>query len=312
LLNKMKIRVSSYNYRRRNVKNNIAVPSHARSKPRLSGASVRISKKYPLKSSKQQLNKSIKDGNSKIKRKLSVKELEKLRQIEVDSMNKNDTYNKYSKNGKFTKERSDFQDKIVNKNFNKKGTIDKKDPDLYIFGGVPGSGKSQLKEYVPEKAVKIDSDEYKMQLAKKDKSPIKRFPLAHAGQLHEEATYVVEKSHKKALKNKNNIILDATFSDSTKGKKLIDRYKKQGYDVHFYGTQLKPHVSVNRATDRFLTSKEGRYVPLKIIAKKGNRISSNVIKGTKYTDSAIVIDTSKRPSKVVYTKGNNKKNYRNP
>ena len=66
---------------------------------------------------------------------------------------------------------------------------------------------------------------------------------------------------------------------------------------------------MNRVTNRFL-NETGRYVPLKVISSKGNRINRNLFKLKDYTDTHRLYDTTTWKVKLINRKGNLYKNYR--
>jgi len=267
--------------------------------------------KYPLKSSQSQINKSINIGENRIRNKLNKKQYSKIKDIEKRSASGKGTHTRYSRNGKFFKSRSRLHDSILRKTFKNNKTIDIQDPDLYIVGGVAGSGKSStLIPLIPEEVITIDSDEFKKELAKKDKSPLKKYPLAHAGLLHKESSFLYDESIKKSLKERRDVALDSTLRNKEKTKKIVTDFKKAGYDIHLLGTQIKPHKSIERAVGRFINDKSGRYVPLNVIGNSGNHINANVIGFIKDVDTHVIMDTTKRPATLVSKEGNILKNYR--
>ena len=267
----------------------------------------KIPSKYPLISSQKQIDDAIKIARKKLNDNLSNDEIKKLNQIQRDFQSGKDTVHKYSKKGErgqLIAQRLTFHNKILNNQFKDKSTIDTRDPDLYILGGVPGSGKTEvLGKKINEKTVMIDNDNYKLLLAKKDKSPIAKYVLAHAALLHEEASILFDKAKKRALNEKRDVTLDMTFASFDKGKDIISKFKKAGYDVHLLGTQKFVHQTIPNTVSRFL--KKGRYVPPSVPAKKGNQINRNVLAARKLTNTHLIIDTSikGKPHLVSSTKG---------
>ena len=163
-------------------------------------------KKYPLKSSNAQLKAAIKEANMILARKLTKRERQILRKIQMDFIRGKDSFRKHSKNGILTLMRRKFHDTIIRAKFKDKRSIDRKDPDLYILGGIAGSGKSEvLLKRIPKDTLVIDSDAFKGSLAKRTKSPIKRFPLAHAPLLQLESKILFARAMKKALRQKRDI-----------------------------------------------------------------------------------------------------------
>lgn len=256
---------------------------------------------YPLSSTKYQLNFAVNKANSDIKKAMSKREYGLFNIMLRGVLRGENSINHNSINGSLTTQRKTYHRKILNETFHDRKTIDRNDPDLYILGGVAASGKtSTLSKKIPERAVKIDSDNYKAELSKKSQSPLLRFPLAHSGYLHEEADILVKEAISKSIREKRNTILDMTFANYEKGKSLIDRYKQAGYDIHLFGTQLAPHIAIKRATKRFLSEEDHRYVPSEAIALKGNDTNKNVMNARHIVDTYYVVDTTDYPhGKVV-------------
>ena len=268
---------------------------------------------YPLISTKKQLNNSLKKHNLIISKNLTKSEIAKITNIKHNFDNKITTFTKYYTDGKLNPERRKLHDKIIRKTFKDKSTIDKKDPDLYIVAGLPGSGKSTvLRSRIKENAVIIDSDEFKSQLANVDKSPIKRFPLAHASLLHDESDIIVTRSLNKAIKERRDVVYDKTFASYEGAQSTIERFKKAGYDVHLLSTQMYPHQAILSITNRFLVN--GRFVSPSNIINKGEEISKNAIKLRNDTDSHLIYDTNdiKKPVLISKSKYNMEHNFRDP
>lgn len=264
---------------------------------------------YPLISTKKQLNSSYRRGNRKIKKKLGVRKFKKLNRIATSGKS---SFKRNSKNGRLTKTRRKLHNRIIKRQFKNKNSIDKKDPDLYVFGGLPASGKGTvLGKKVPEKTVVIDSDEYKSRLAHNTRTPIKGYRLAHAQVLHQEAGMMVERAIDKSIKEKRNVTYDGTMRNPKKAKRIIKKFKKAGYDVHYMGTQKKPSKAITHASNRFLVS--GRYVPIGFIKNEGNSISRNSWKARSLADTHQVYDTNRRPAKLISkSKKGMKHNFRDP
>lgn len=264
---------------------------------------------YPLISSPKSLNSSFNRGNRKIKKKLGKGKYEKLRKL---ILTKRSTLKENSVNGKLKPVRKKFHNKIINQQFRDRSTIDRKDPDLYVFGGLPASGKGTvLRKKVPEKTIVIDNDDYKAKLSKRNRSPIKGYKLAHSQTLHEESGVLVERAINKSIKQRRNVTYDGTMRNPKKARRIISKYKKAGYDVHYLGTQKKPTKALTHAANRFLIA--GRLVPLGFIKSQGNQISKNSWKARKLADTHQIYDTNSRPAKLVSkSKAPITQNFRDP
>jgi len=214
---------------------------------------------------------------------------------------KTDSKKVYSRNGRYVPSRKKIHNKIIRKYLRQDNSSKK--PDLYIFGGVAGSGKTTtLRRFVKEKAMTINSDDIKNDLAKYNPSPIKKYPLMHARFLHEESTDIEKKLIIKAIKGRKDIILDKTLANLSKIRRLIRSVRGRGYEVTILGTNLPPHVALLRVASRFL--KHGRYVPLKRVALTGNRTNRNVLRIAKnrMVDNARVMYDRNGRQKVLYLK----------
>jgi len=265
---------------------------------------------YPLQSTKRQLNNAVKKGYQKIKREISPFDWNILNYMrKLDPI----TQGSYSKIN--SPDRLRFRQQIASKPFQDKRSIDRKDPDLYILGGVAASGKtSALRKKIKEKVIIIDNDAIKAQLAKRTPSPSRRFGLIHSPYVHEEASEIAKLEIERARREKRNVVIDTTLNNLEKNKAIIERFKRDGYDIHELGTQIRPHQAIERATERFLTGAEGRFVPLLTIAMTGNNINRNVMKARRYVDSYEIVDTSdyNNPKVVSKSKYDLNHNFRNP
>ena len=265
----------------------------------------RLRKKVkPLSSTKKQLKKALKSSNNKIKKNLNKTDYNKLLRILSDFKKGKDTKSIYSKKGNYTINRKRLHNKIIK--FFLKQDKNTKSPDLYVLGGVAGSGKTtNLRRMIKERAINLNNDDIKAILAKVTPSPSKRFFLLHAALLHRESSDVEALIIKKLLRSKKDIIFDKTLANFQKQLKIIKKFHNKGYQITTFGTNLKPHIAIARVTKRFLNPKgDGRYVPLNIIVAKGNAINRNVLKMAKkqFNKRALVVDTSKRKFRIIYKK----------
>ncbi len=248
-------------------------------------------------STEKEMDESIEEGKNYIEKNVKKEHLDELYEVLEDFEAGKDTKAEFSVNGEYTAERKKVHKEIIDKILAE--DISSKHPDIYIFGGVAGSGKSQLESYVGERAITINNDDIKEALAKHSPSPVKKYLLLHASLLHEESSDIETELVKKALREKKDIILDRTLANFDKNLKLVKEFMDEGYEISTFGTQLHPHVAITRASRRFVS--QGRYVPLGIIKAKGNTINRNVIKmaNKDFNKRSVIIDTSVKPSKVV-------------
>jgi len=75
-----------------------------------------------------------------------------------------------------------------------------------------------------------------------------------------------------------------------KSNKKIQEFKKAGYKVILYGTNIPGEKSIERATLRFKRSK--RYVPLEFIKKNAEPTNESVLKLRHETDKYTVFNTN--------------------
>tara|TARA_Y100000034_G_scaffold57674_1_gene70427 strand:- start:1486 stop:2379 length:894 start_codon:yes stop_codon:yes gene_type:complete len=273
----------------------------------------RTRRKYPLMDTELDIDQSIDKNRNFLKKKMGKRDYSTLKKIESRTAGGWTTKNKYTDlNEKYHKRRKTLHKNIIKKTFSDKSAIDKSDPDFYVLGGVAGSGKSfSLLRKIKEPVLVLNNDDFKQKLSKRSKSPIKKFPLIHAGHFHNEAGDILTKSLKNARKKRYNVVLDGTLNSISKVKKVAQNYKRDGYDVHLLATQMKPTVSVKNTTTRFLET--GRYVPPEVIAKSGNKINKNVMDFRKIADSHVILDTTNFGNVKHVSKGGNIKiDYRKP
>ena len=258
----------------------------------------------PVKSTKRQIQGAVNQGKKLIKQSLSDDDYARLKYIKLQFDKGYDTRAIYTRYGKYIDERKRLHNRIIKDIL--KGDTKTKDPDLYVLGGVAGSGKtSVLLKRVKERAVVINNDDIKKELAKETPAPTDNYFLMHAPLLHRESSDVEKKLIKKAIKSDKDIILDRTLSNLEENLDLIEKFRKEGYDIHTHGTNHNNHIAIIRASQRFVKKgKEGRYVPLEVIARKANQTNENVMNIAKrdFNDSAVVIDTTTRDNKILYEK----------
>ena len=255
-----------------------------------------------LTSTKKQIRKAIRRGNKKIKSSVSKKTYNTYLKVLQQFKKGKDTKRLFSKKGRYIPSRLKVHNKIIRKFL----MMDKrtKTPDVYVLGGVAGSGKSRtLSRRIKEKAVIVNNDDIKKALAKYTPSPIRKYVLLHATLLHEESSDIEEKLLKKLLQQKKDVILDRTLANFNKNLKLLKKFKNKGYAITVLGTNLPPHIAIRRVTKRSI--KRGRFVPLEVIGSKGNQTNRSVMKMAKqkFNKRAIVLDTRNvRRPKILYQK----------
>jgi phage-related protein (TIGR01555 family) len=189
--------------------------------------------------------------------------LAKIRQVESRLMTTPKTSAPVSQggymrpDGTWTPERQALHAQIINKFLSpsviaratpKPGTR----PSFTMIGGRGGSGKSWFTKtgVVDPNVFVLDNDAIKQQLPE--------YQGWNAALLHEEASDLFDKIDARARALGLNVAHDATMRSIDHKKAAA--YKAAGYDVHGLYMFVPPHVSAQRAINRFM-GPEGRYVP---------------------------------------------------
>ena len=256
----------------------------------------------PVKSTREQLRRALRRARKLIITSTSAKTRAYYKKFIDDFKYGIDSKSKYSKKGRYTKSRTKIHNIIIRKFLKQDKRT--KSPDVYVFGGVAGSGKtSVLAKHVKEPTMTINNDDIKVELAKYDKSPVKKYKLLHAVYLHNESSDIEEKLLKLAIRGRKDIILDRTLANYEKQRGVLRNLKKKGYKITLLGTNLPPHIAILRVAKRSL--KKGRWVPLTIVKQKGNKTNKSVIKmakNKKLVSSAKVYNTRTRKGKLIYSR----------
>jgi len=203
-----------------------------------------------------------------------------------------DTQNEYKMpNGEYTPERKKLHDEII-ANF-LQGVPSTKKPKAILVAGVPGSGKtSTLKElYNLNKYAYINADDIK--------ELIPEYKGYNAPLIHHESTDIEKRLIKKAIKQNKSIMIDKTFKNMSKAKRILSSLKRKGYNIQMIATQLPTHKSIERAHSRFM--KTGRYVPYEMIGEYAPQVNENIIKLKKVIPTKIYntdIPMGQRPIRI--------------
>lgn len=182
------------------------------------------------------------------------------------------------KGGEYTPARYAVQQKIIWKAFegweNKVPKEGK--PKLVILGGRGGSGKSQFTDkdklnlYPKDDYVVIDPDKFKESLPeyKNLVDSGDKYAGLNAWEVHEESSDMKKRALGMAKELGANVVLDGTLSKYSSVKKVIDEFKKAGYDVE--GAYM--HLPREKSTARgIIRGMNGRFVPVgQLLAMKEN------------------------------------------
>jgi len=244
-----------------------------------------------VKQNERKMQKAVDEGNKEIyKNKKTAKRIEKYRNLKTDTRDKfyNEEKNSYSTERKAIHQQ--LLKKIDNKNaYPKKG----EKPKVIFIGGLTASGKTSAvvklidrEKGQPDykaypKFVYLNSDDFK--------SWLPGYNGLNAQSFHRESRDIMNKAVERYTKQKKQIIIDATLRRTKTIKGDIDDFKKKGYDVVLYGTNLPGEKAIQRATGRF--KEEKRYVPLEMIKKNAEPVSKSVLKLRHKADKYAVFDT---------------------
>lgn len=243
-----------------------------------------------VKQDKRKMNKTIKEA------KKTFTEEEK-KNIEKYAKTKHDSREKYydSRKNQYKPERLLIHKKLINKVDNPKALPeDKKKPKAIFIGGLTASGKTSAiaktldrEEGKPDykaypKFIYLNADDFKNWLPEYDGY--------NAGYLHEESSDIFEEALDIYRKQGKQIIIDATLKNTKNANKKIKEFKKSGYEVVLYGTNIPGEESIKRATARFKRSK--RYVPLELIKKNAEPTNKSVLKLRHRADKYAVYNTN--------------------
>jgi predicted ABC-type ATPase len=169
----------------------------------------------------------------------------------------------------YTDERKKLHQEIIDSYLNdaeiKRATPADGKPTLIVLGGRGGSGKSSftngtLKEFDPDKFIRIDSDEIKARL----RPPYEGW---NAATVHDESKALVETIKSVLLSRGANVILDVTMSSPSAEKDIL-RAQANGYRIEGHYMYASREEAATRAMRRYLSdgpSKRGRLVPPKVI-----------------------------------------------
>jgi predicted ABC-type ATPase len=177
-----------------------------------------------------------------------------------------DTEQLYKEKGEWNEaRRNGVQLGLLDKLLGMKPRKDK--PTFVLLGGGAASGKSSLRKEAetdyPD-AVIIDPDEIKAKLPEY-KIFLKSDPLRAASRVHEESSDLALAAVEEALRNRNDIILDAVSGKRAKVSSMIAKFQARGYmvSVRFVDTQISE--AMKRMAAR--AKSKGRWVPPHVLVE---------------------------------------------
>ena len=171
-----------------------------------------------------------------------------------------------------------------------------KQPVVTMLAGRGGSGKSWFegKVYDSKKAIVLDSDEIKKQLAE--------YEGWNAFEVHEESSDILEKAMAMAKAYKLNIVIDATMKTTSSAIDKVVSFKKAGYDIKAHYMHCPRQISAQRAVKRF-AGPTGRYVPVGVVLSNvSNEKTFDAVK--QYASTWSFMDSSGDPPPHMISKKN--------
>lgn len=172
--------------------------------------------------------------------------------------------------GEWNPERRALHERIIQGVMSEAGEApDVEDKQIWVTGGLPGSGKSSVLEHrgaLPEGTVKIDSDRIKAMLPE--------YEGWNATLLHEESSTIVQELFRRSTTEGRNIVYDATLKTTEKAEELMAGLENMNYDVNVIYVDIPMAMSMERAINRF-TTQGGRYVsPLYIATHDSKNVKT--------------------------------------
>ena len=156
----------------------------------------------------------------------------------------------------------------------------KKEGKVWLVLGVPASGKSTFSDPLVERegALLIDSDEAKKMLPEFSNGLL-------AGAVHEESAAIADAAIKRAVVNRDNLVLPLVGKTMSNLQEKIGGLKEAGYEVNLIYVDLPVEKAIERTKARFRHT--GRLVPPDYLHKVGLKPRENYdkLKVTKEVDS---------------------------
>jgi predicted ABC-type ATPase len=200
-------------------------------------------------------------------------------------------------------EREALRQKVAREYLDKATPVE--NPQIIVLGGGTASGKTSIAEVARAEqpnAVRIDTDEFNTKLpdyAELQKSD----PQNAAMRVHDEAKMISKSVLEQAVKERKNIILDASTSGSDSAAK-IQMLKDAGYKVDLRFVDVPVEEAIRRANQRALTSdnptNRGRFLPEELIREKHAAAAKAFEKLKGMADNATLYDNTGAKPETVY------------
>ena len=200
----------------------------------------------------------------------NIQRAESLAQEYLDTFGTTDQIN--------TPARQELRREIADKLYGKGAA--KKEGKVWLVLGVPASGKSTFSDPLVERegALLVDSDEAKKLLPEFSNGLL-------AGAVHEESAAIANDVVKRAVANKDNLVLPLVGKTFATLQEKIDKLKEAGYEVNLIYVDLPVEKAIERTKARFRHT--GRLVPPNYLRKVGLKPRENYdkLKMTEEVDS---------------------------
>ncbi len=195
--------------------------------------------------------------------------------------------------GNYKPERLKLHNAIVDQINTEAGESHKK-PLAVLMGGGSATGKSTLRNVTVMAALKgegqsagiVDSDDIKNSIP--EYKTLGRDIAART--VHDESSDIANYALDTLIKNKKNLIFDGTMKNYKKYSAMIERLKKEGYEVQILIADCPLEVAIERATKR--AKETGRKVPTEIIEESHRSVPEAFVKLKSLVDRYDVFDTS--------------------
>lgn len=209
----------------------------------------------------------------------TMKDFGKVGMVDVEGRAK-PTDAVFKRDGKYIGERRKIHERIL------KGVIDgvksipppggHKPVAVFTAGG-PGSGKSSMVKAAHEKfgseMAQIAADEVKKEIPEYS-SELARGNEDAAILVHEESTDIAAEAIERCIEGGKPFLLDSTFKNVPKFKKLISKLREKGYEVHVLYAHCHEEEAVRRAKKR--QEETGRKVDERVV-REGNGQAKNAL-----------------------------------
>lgn len=268
-------------------------------KPRVAGGGGSDFRPKPADVAQQQttsaeeLNRLYKEVEAKFPPEYKAKMEETRARIAAGTATKDLHYNKET--GQYTPERQAVHNKIVGEYIEKLDQArpaNGEKPEVVVFGGRGGSGKSQLSDGSVEGTFKpvldangkkieglVEQDGQKYMVLDGDaiKGMLPEYQGWNAAHLHEEGDDIFEDIVDIAREMGANVVLDVTLKSGASAEKRLKTFMDKGYRAQGHYMQLPREKAAARAIGRYAAKDDdgketwkGRFVPPEVVLTNVN------------------------------------------